>query len=112
MFGREGPCAIVRGQCPKNADPEKGRYCPHWCILAETNDATGEVRHRASCDITVTREWLSSIQKAGWVSGKFLTKAANGVIKAETANAAEVIGLRDEINRIKGQLMLEDHSSD
>ena len=80
-----GKCAIIDAKCPENGDPDKGRFCPHWDSYVKTNDATGETRVDFGCDIPVMRQWMSSVQQAAWLSGKFITSAANAVSRAEVA---------------------------
>lgn len=35
--------------CPRNSDPQQGKYCPAWTEYTETNIQTGEDRTRKEC---------------------------------------------------------------
>lgn len=73
-------CAIINATCPQNGNEAKGRYCPHWGQFIYTRE--GESKVEEGCDIPVLRAYAKEVVDAGWVTGQFMTKAANTVVKA------------------------------
>lgn len=46
---REPKCPIAGMVCPRNSDPQRGKYCPAWTEYAETNIQSGEERIKREC---------------------------------------------------------------
>ena len=46
---REPKCPIANMVCPRNSDPQRGKYCPAWLEYTETNIATGDERVTKEC---------------------------------------------------------------
>lgn len=54
----ERKCPIANMVCPRNNDPEKGKYCPAWTEYMETNQSTQEERLQKECLFTAMPKFM------------------------------------------------------
>lgn len=46
---KEPKCPIAGMVCPRNSDPQRGKYCPAWLEYTETNVQTGDEKITKEC---------------------------------------------------------------
>lgn len=63
-MAKEGKCVLANMVCPRNGDPEQGKYCPKWLEYMETNQQTGEQRLRRECSERVLPQLMGDLAKA------------------------------------------------
>ena len=66
MLGGKGVCVIAGTKCPENGDPDKGKFCPCWTEVVETNELSGETRVRSCCSHVVTLDWMKNAVRGAW----------------------------------------------
>ncbi len=66
MLGAKGKCVIAGNVCPQNGDDTKGKFCPCWVEVVETNQDTGVVRVRNDCSHRVMLDWMQNAVRGTW----------------------------------------------
>ena len=63
-MAREEKCPIAKMVCPRNNDPQRGKYCPCWTEYTETNLQTGEERLTKECFFDAMPRFMIETVKA------------------------------------------------
>lgn len=63
-MAKEAKCPMAGMVCPRNSDPERGKYCPAWTEYVETNMQTGDERVTKECVFKALPRFMIETVKA------------------------------------------------
>lgn len=92
---RQKKCPIAEIQCPRNADPENGAWCPAWTEISETNTVTREERLTKDCLFQLMPRLMVEVIKASNRPAAAVESARN-----EISDGLRHIGV--EVSRLPG----------
>lgn len=101
---KEPKCPIANMVCPRNSDPQQGKYCPAWTEYAETNLQTGEERIKKECMFQAMPRFMIETVKAA-------NRPAAAMESTRNEIARSFQELNDNVRRIPA-LLLEDKGDD
>lgn len=74
-------------KCPQNADVTKGRACPMWWEIIETNTMSGATRVNKGCGCRMLPHLMTEVMKSANMSTANTSETKNKVIAANAALA-------------------------
>jgi len=98
MFKQKSGCFDCEN-CPRNNDPEKGRFCVAWVEYPEKNIQTDETRITKECWFPAMFKMMFDLVKSDHQMSEHQTKTTNAII--------EGFSQIDETMRAQGRLTEE-----